>query len=166
MTMNRFKSAALIGLFALSLGAAGGLTGCGAKSHQFEGMLHYGNLMSETRAAEAEEKAKAQLLELADTYGLETRYSGKDRLVFVAQAPNYTVIQPDGAVEERADTRIVKIEVLFGKELGTRAYRYYCRVVGGEPAHFTAEHRARFALSLLAVREIFEKPLSTKFLGS
>jgi hypothetical protein len=143
---------------------AAAATGC-ARSLQFSGALHYGNLMAEPTADDATEAAKAQLLSLAESYGLEVRQAGKDTMHFVARAPAFTVTQPDGAVEERADTRVVHVKAQFGEELGRNAYRYYCWVEGVEPAAFTDDDRARFGLALLAVREIFEKPIATDFLG-
>lgn len=140
------------------------LTGC-ARSLQFSGALRYGNLMNEGAAHESTDAAKAQLLSLAESYGLEVRHAGDETLHFVAKAPTYTVTQPDGAVEERADTRIVHVKAQFGEGLGRHAYRYYCWVEGAEPATFTDDDRARFGLALLAVRELFEKPIATDFLG-
>jgi hypothetical protein len=160
-TRTAARTAAMIGL-ALS-GLA--LTGC-TRSSQFEGMLHYGNLMSAESAQMSEDGAKEQILALAESYGLETEYIGEDRMHFIAMAPIYTVSQPDGGVEERRDPRVVNVEVKFGKELGRRAYRYYCWVEGVEPLHYDAEDRTRFALALLALREIFEKPIATDFLGN
>ena len=154
------RTAPLAAIAALALT----MTGC-ARSLQFSGALRYGNLMTAPEARESTANARAQLLELADSYGLETRYAGDKTLHFVAQAPSFTVTQPDGAVEERADTRIVHVKVKFGEGIGRHAYRYYCWVEGTEPVLFTDEDRARFGLALLAVREIFEKPIETDFLG-
>tara|TARA_E500000318_G_scaffold55585_1_gene51611 strand:- start:234 stop:728 length:495 start_codon:yes stop_codon:yes gene_type:complete len=158
---DRIKTAAGIGLVLAGMT----LAGC-TQTHQFGGMLHYGNLMSDDAAETSEAGAKEQILALAESYGLETRYIGDNKMHFVAQAPTYTVSQPDGAVEERADSRLVHVQVKFGDSLGSNAYRYYCWVEGNEPVLFEAEDRARFALALLAVREIFEKPIATDFLGN
>ena len=155
------RLAAIAGIATLGLA----LAGC-TRTLQFEGALHYGNLMTADNADIADDNAREQVLSLASAYGLETSYAGEEILRFVAQAPSYTVTQPDGAVEERADTRLVRVEVRFGEELGENAYRYYCWVEGEEPFHFDDEDRARFALALLAVREIFEKPIATDFLGN
>lgn len=158
---NGIKAAGGIGIVLAGMT----LAGC-TRSTQFEGMLHYGDLMSAETADASAAGAKEQILSLANSYGLETRQVGEHTMHFVAQAPNYTVSQPDGAVEERADPRMVHVKVKFGKELGRRAYRYYCWVEGAEPVQFDREDRARFALALLAVREIFEKPIATDFLGN
>ena len=154
------RTVAMVGLTLAGLA----LAGC-TRSSQFEGMLHYGNLMSAETAQMSEDGAKEQILALAESYGLEAEYIGEDRMHFVAMAPVYTVSQPDGAVEERQDPRVVNVEVKFGKELGRRAYRYYCWVEGVEPVHYEADDRARYALALLALREIFEKPIATDFLA-
>lgn len=141
-----------------------GLIGC-AHTHQFSGMLRYGNLMSADAATSATEAAKQQIIEMAESYGLETRYNGESKLHFVAQAPSYSVTQPDGAIEERFDTRTVHVEVHLSDRAGRHTYRYYCRVEGVEPTSFSDEDRSRFGLALLAVREIFERPIETDFLG-
>ena len=86
-------------------------------------------------------------------------------MTFVAQAPTYSVTQPDGEIEERHDPRIVKVDVTLDEHVGHNTYRYYCSVEGSEPVHFTDADRSRFGLALLAVREIFEKPIATDFLG-
>lgn len=140
------------------------LLGC-TTTHQFSGQLRYGNLMTHPIAENATAAAKQQLVELADAYGLEARYIGETRMTFVAQAPTYSVTQPDGGIEERRDPRIVKVDVLFDEHVGRHTYRYYCSVEGDEPVQFTDDDRSRFGLALLAVREIFEKPISTDFLG-
>ena len=140
------------------------LTGC-ARSLQFSGALRYGNLMSDGAANESTDAAKEQHKSLAESYGLELRHAGKDELHFMAKAPTYTVTQPDGAIEERADHRIVHVKAKFGEGLGRHAYRYYCWIEGVEPETFTEDDRARFGLALLAVRELFEKPIATDFLG-
>ena len=143
---------------------AAGLIGC-TTTHQFSGQLRYGNLMTDAIAQDATAAARQQLIELADAYGLEARYIGDSRMTFVAQAPTYSVTQPDGAVEERRDTRTVRVDVTLAEHLGRYTYRYACTVEGDEPVHFTDADRSRFGLALLAVREIFEKPITTDFLG-
>jgi hypothetical protein len=153
-----------IGTLALAGLLGAGLAGC-STTHQFDGMVRYGNLMSPAGADDATAGAKAQLIATAESYGLELRYEGKHRLRFVAGAPTYTVTQPDGEVEERVDPREVHVEAKFDEHAGRNTYRYYCWVEGSEPVHFTDEDRARFGLALLAVREIFEKPIATDFLG-
>ena len=141
------------------------LGGCRSSNHQFSGQLRYGNLMSHQTAVDSRAAAKQQLIELTQAYGLEARHIGEDRMTFVAQAPTYSVTQPDGAIEERRDLRVVKIDVILDEHLGRNTYRYYCSIEGNEPLHFTDDDRARFGLALLAVREIFEKPIATSFLG-
>jgi hypothetical protein len=141
-----------------------GLLGC-TTTHQFSGQLRYGNLMTHPIAEDATAAAKQQLIELAQAYGLEARHIGESRMTFVAQAPTYSVTQPDGGIEERRDPRVVKIDVILDEHVGRHTYRYYCSIEGNEPANFTDEDRSRFGLALLAVREIFEKPIATDFLG-
>lgn len=150
-------------IVAAGLGA-GLLAGC-HPTHQFSGMLRYDNLLKGERAREATANAREQLIARAAAHGLEPLSQNSGRIVFRMQAPTFTVTLDDGTTEERIDTRLVHIEARLDNSLGREVYRYYCWVEGGEPGAFNDEHRARFGLALLALREIFETPIAIEILG-
>ncbi|USN97875.1 MAG: hypothetical protein H6810_06665 [Phycisphaeraceae bacterium] len=151
-----------IGVAVIAAGLAMG--GC-RTTYQFSGMLRYDNLMTQGRAEESTRAAREQLLERAAQHGLEPVSESGSVLTFRMRAPRYVVTLEDGSTEERFDPRIVRVEARLDNRIGEDVYRYFCWVEGREPAVFTDDDRARFGLALLAVREIFETPISTNLLG-
>lgn len=138
---------------------AGLLAGC-QPTQQFSGMMRYDNLLKGERAREATVNAREQLKARAADFGLVPISESSGRLIYRMQAPRFTVTLDDGTTEERVDTRIVHIEARVDNRVGQDVYRYFCWVEGGEPGAFNDEHRARFGLALLALREIFETPIA------
>lgn len=144
------------------LATAATLGGC-RNQFQFSGMMYYGNLVTEARAAEIQRVTLDQLADRAAAIGLRVAQRDTGRIVFRTQLPDWAGTGPDGEPMTRPDTRQLTVEVVQGRDNASRSYRYNATIRGTEPAGFTPEARANLGLALLAVREIFEMPLETDF---
>lgn len=154
-----------ISLAASACALAAELVAC-APTNQFSSVMRYGNLLSPAAADDARSAARAQLLERAEAAGLEPELVTDGVLRFRMGAPDYTVVSADGSAQTLEDPRVVIVEARFDDTLGANVYRYACRVRGSEPAGFSDENRARFGLSLVALREVFETPIQMHLEGA
>jgi hypothetical protein len=144
----------------VALLAAGG---CGMNSTQFEGSLAYGNLISEEGVAPLRARARTELLNRAQSFGITPETVNDRRIVFRMGTPEWEFPLPGGGSQTRPDPRVITVTVDLGNTSSAR-YSYRASVSGKEPEGFTTEARGRLGLAMLALREIFESPISTNFI--
>lgn len=105
------------------------------------------------------DRAQQQIIERGKSMGLTVRESSPHRLVLVGAEGAALGVGKDNADAGIAETRRVIARAEFNRTDSALRYRYWIELDGKAPANTTAAHEKRMAAGLLAIREVFERPL-------
>jgi hypothetical protein len=157
----RAFGATVIGLASVCCVLAAG--GCSRGLHQFEGGLHYDNLIEDSVKPTIRNRVRTELLAQAEEFGLVPMRVNDRTMTFRMEAPDWEFPLPGGGAQRREDPRVLEVVVDLGGP-GAGGYAYSATMMGKEPKGFTDVARARLGIAVLAVREIFETPMDTDFI--
>lgn len=110
------------------------------------------------------DRAKAEIIARGRNMGLVLRESAPNRIVLTeadVAGPLSAHRAAAAAADGISDNRSAVATAEFSHGSGIIRYRYWVRLVGATPKNTTPAHEARMAAAILAIREVFEKPLET-----